>query len=209
MAVTSPDMTRRGTIRLTAEERVPLRDRALECANEARQRKAAVRRRLRGASRADSARDAAGIIRDPGDVAAMEAGELLLSVRKMGKATARPILARWNVSVWCPLGEMTARQRTAVALDLEEFAMGARRPMSETLRLILACVADADEMGVTCRDLNDRIGIIPQRSGPQLHVLTVRGLVSKERLTSRASLWLVTAAGRREVDRPQPIWGAQ
>lgn len=211
MAVTSPRLTQRGTVPLTEAEIAPQRMRALERANRIRRHKAALRRDLGRLDSAASIMEASRIVREiPDGTEHFEAGELLLAIRKMGKVKARPILARWGVSVWCPLTQMTERQRRGVACDLEDLARGRAHGhlgvLSEMARHILLEVARADEMGVTARDLGRTLGINGMSASALLNGLHVRGLISRERLTSKANLWLITAAGRRESERPDITW---
>lgn len=205
MAVTSPDLTNHDA------DRTPQRMCALDRANDIRLLKASIRRGLRRLGSAESVMEASRILREiPAGTEHLEAGELLLAVRKMGKVKARPILSRWGVSVWCPLTEMTERQRRGIASDLEDLSRGRSHghlgPLSETSRHILIEIARADEMGVTARDLTGRLGVSALRSGALLNSLRIRGFITKERLTSKSSLWLITAAGRREAERPQVVW---
>lgn len=212
MAVTAPPVTQRGTIALTDDQLLPQRMNALSLANDRRLRKAAWRRHLAEMSSADSVTEAARIFRELPDDATehMEAGEVLLAVRKMGKRKARPILARWGVSVWAPLGDLTDRQRRGIAHDLEDLARVRRgmyfRPLSETGRHVLIEVGRADEMGAVARDIARITGINPSTVGGQLFGLQSRGLVTKEPLTGKCALWLLTAEGRREIERPQLTW---
>lgn len=212
MAVTSPNLTQRGTTPLSDTERIPQRMRALDRANDVRRLKTSVRTRLRTLDSAESAMEASRIFREmPDGTGVLEAGELMLAVFRLGKVKARPMLARWNASVWCPIGDLTERQRAGLAGELEDLSAGrlvhGRKVLHETSRLALCEIAATDEMGITAGDLAARIAVHPLGIGSLVRGLCCRGLVTRERLTSKKGLWLITAAGRREVERPPVIWG--